>query len=306
MHAHEHEHEHEHEHGQGRGSRKQLWWVLLLSFSYMVAEIVAGLAANSLALLADAGHMATDVAAIALGIFAMWMAHKPATAEKTYGYYRVEILAALVNAVALVVISLWIFYEAWHRFSAPAEVQGSLMTFVATGGLFVNLLAMWLTHSDSRHSLNVRAVWLHLLSDALGSAGAIVAGIAVWKFGWSLADPIMSILIGVLILVNSWGLLLECVNVLLEGVPKGVDVGEIRKALESDATVVEVHDLHVWTLTSGMPALSVHLKVGDKADHGALLKRVTCLLKEKHHIHHVTIQIEPADYDHAGTEQCHT
>ncbi|MCB0417216.1 MAG: cation transporter [Bdellovibrionales bacterium] len=295
-----------HVHEHGHGSRKQLWWVLLLSFSYMVAEIVAGVAANSLALLADAGHMATDVAAIALGIFAMWMSHKPATAEKTYGYYRVEILAALVNAVALVVISIWIFYEAWERFSTPAEVRGPLLTFVAIGGLLVNLLAMWLTHSQSQHSLNVRAVWLHLLSDALGSAAAIVAGIAVWQFGWSIADPIMSVLIGILILVNSWGLLVECVNVLLEGVPKGVDVGEIRAALEADNAVVEVHDLHVWTLTSGRAALSVHLKVSDKAEHGPLLKRVTCLLKEKHHIGHVTIQIEPADYDHAVTEQCHT
>ncbi|MCB0406474.1 MAG: cation transporter [Bdellovibrionales bacterium] len=297
---------HEHVHAHGQGSRKQLWWVLLLSFSYMVAEVVAGMAANSLALLADAGHMATDVAAIALGIFAMWMAHKPATAEKTYGYYRVEILAALVNAVALVVISIWIFYEAWQRFNTPAEIRGSLMTFVAVGGLFVNLLAMWLTHSDSQHSLNVRAVWLHLFSDALGSAAAIVAGIAVWQFGWPLADPIMSVLIGVLILLNAWGLLVECVNVLLEGVPKGVDVREIRLALEADSAVVEVHDLHVWTLTSGMPALSVHLKVRDKAEPGPLLKRVTCLLKEKHHIGHVTIQIEPTGYDHAATDQCHS
>lgn len=293
-------------HAHRHGSRKQLWWVLLLSFAYMLAEIAAGIASGSLALLADAGHMATDVAAIGLGIFAMWMAQKPATAEKTYGYYRVEILAALTNAVGLVVISVWIFFEAWQRFHEPTPVQGVLMTTVASGGLLVNLFAMWITHKGSQHNLNVRAVWLHVVSDALGSAAAILAGILVWQFNWNLADPIISVVIGVLILFNSWSLLVECVNVLLEGVPKGVNVAELRRALESVERVTEVHDLHVWTLTSGMLALSVHLRVQEQANHSEVLKTVTCLLKEGHRIEHVTIQLEPADYAHSVTENCHS
>ncbi len=311
IHGHSHGHDDHHGHGHGRlqrhghmaQSRKQLWRVLFLSTIYMAAEAIGGWMSGSLALLADAGHMLVDATAVALGLFAIWIAQKPATDAKTYGYYRAEILAALVNGATLVVVSIWIIVEAWNRFSSPRVVQGPLMTAVAAGGLAINLLQLFLMHGKSHHDLNVRSVWLHLVTDTMGTAAALVAALLVWGYGWYLADPIISIAIAALILFGSWKLLSECVNVLLEGVPKGVDVSAIKIAIESLPDVRDVHDLHVWMVSSGVNALSAHVRLKDQVDPSVVLETVIALLRETHSVDHVTIQLEPASF---SAKQCHT
>lgn len=303
--GHHRDHSHGHHHGLGRGARNktQLWRVLILSTIYMVCEATGGWLSGSLALLADAGHMLVDATAVGLGLFAIWIAQKPATHAKTYGYYRAEILAALANGATLVVVSIWIIFEAWHRFMAPQPVQGPLMAAVAAGGLLINVVQLVLLRDRTQHDLNVHGVWLHLVTDTMGTASALVAAVLVWAYGWNLADPILSVVIAVLILFGSWQLLSECVNVLLEGVPKGVDVGAIKTAIEADADVRDVHDLHVWMVSSGVNALSAHVRLKDKVDPSAVLEKLTRILREKHLVDHVTIQLEPASF---AADQCHT
>lgn len=298
-HSHGHDKSHSHHAGSkhsGQAARRSLIGVLILSSGYMIAEIFGGLWSGSLALLADAGHMAIDVAAIALSLFAAWISQRPATSGKTYGYYRAEILAALINGATLVAVSIWICYEAWDRFHATHIIKGELMTVIAAGGLVVNLLGLALVHKHGQHNLNTRGVWLHLITDTLGSVSAIVAGFFVWKLGWTLADPIISVVIALFILYGSWTLLRECVDVLLEAVPKGINVLEIKSSIESVSGVEEAHDLHVWTMTSGVPLLSVHVKLKDSIDSSEILSKLTQLLSESFHIDHVTIQIEPKNY----------
>lgn len=294
-------HRHHHNH-----KKKQLNWVLFLSLGYMCLEIIGGILSGSLALLADAGHMAIDSLAVALSLFAVWIAQRPATERKTYGYYRAEVLAALVNGATLVSLSFWIFYEAWQRFYEPQLIKGELMTGVAAGGLGVNLLALFLLHKDSHSDLNIRGVWLHVITDTLGSVSALIAGILVWKFQLYFVDPIISVVIGVLILWGAWNLVSECVNVLLEGVPKGLHLAEIRTAIEEVSGVRDVHDLHVWTVTSGVHSLSAHVGMKDDVDHAAMLKSITDMLFVKFSIEHVTIQLEPGGFSHKGVhvEKC--
>lgn len=280
------------------GSKTKLFWILILSTAYMVLELVGGFLSGSLALIADAGHMAVDVAAIVLSLFAIWIAQKPPTQHKTYGFYRAEILAALINGALLVTISVWIFVEAWQRLGSPPKIEGALMTVIAAGGLIVNLAGLSLMHRGKNQNLNLRSIWLHLLSDALGSASACLAGFFVWRFEWTLADPIISIGIGLLILHGSWKLLSETVNVLLEGVPKGISLPEIRREIESLSGIDDVHDLHVWTVTSGVHALSAHVRLRDHVDHSMMLGRITTLLETKYNIAHVTLQLEPPAYSH--------
>ena len=283
---------------QKTASSSRLKWVLLLSITYMVAEIVGGIMSGSLALLADAGHMAIDSAAVALGIFAAWISEKPPDSEKTYGYYRAEILAALVNGATLIAISFWIFFEAWHRLSSVEPVAGGLMGAIASGGLFVNFLSLWIMHENRASSVNLRAVWLHIATDALGSLAAIVASFLVWKWQWYKADPLISIFIGVLILFGAWQLVRECVNVLLEAVPKGINLAEIRKGLQAISQVAEVHDLHIWTLATGVPSFSAHIRVNDSRNASQVLSDVTAFLRDHYKIEHVTVQIEPPDFVH--------
>lgn len=287
-----------HHHPSSSDSPWRLWVVLFLSLTYMVAEIVGGWASGSLALLADAGHMGIDVAALVLGLFALWIAKKPATASKSFGYHRAEILAALVNGTTLVGVSIWILYEAWERLHHPTEVRGPLMMAVAGGGLAVNAIAIWLLRPGTKTNLNVRGMWLHLLSDLFGSVSAIAAAFFVWRYQWSLADPIVSSFLAVLILYGAWKLVVECVNVLLEGTPAGVDVGQIRNDLLGLSGVVDVHDLHVWTLASGVPSMSAHVRTKAGSDPAEVLRRVTELLRSAYYIEHVTIQLEPPDFNH--------
>lgn len=267
----------------------------------MVAEVFGGLWSGSLALIADAGHMAIDTAAVALGLFALWVARRPPNDQRTFGYYRAEILAATVNGAGLVVVALWIFFEAWGRASHPHPVDGSWMTVIAIGGLIVNLVGLRLVHKHADESLNMRAVTLHLLFDALGSVGAIAAGILVWVWGIVWADTVVSVLIAALILHGAYKLLVECVDILLESVPSGVSLDTLRKDLLEVEGVIELHDLHVWSLSTGVIALSAHLKTRDGADHSLLLTQCTEMLHDRHEIQHATLQLEPAAYSHEDT-----
>jgi len=273
---------------------------LVLAAGYMIAEFVGGWLTNSLALLADAGHMLSDVAALALSWFAVWIAQRPSDSRRTYGYYRAEILAALANAATLIAISLIIFYEAFRRVSEPPEVEGALMMGIAAGGLVVNIVSLLILGGGSHENLNIRGAWLHVATDALGSVGAIAAGLFIWLFGWNWVDPVTSVLIGVLVIHSSWRLLRESVSVLMESAPRGIDVDAVRQALLSADGVSAVHDLHVWTITSGMPALSVHVVTVNPASDPRLLQRLRDLLHDRFGVDHVTIQIEPQDFADCG------
>lgn len=266
--------------------------MLGLVAAYMVAEVVGGLLTNSLALLADAGHMLSDAAALGLSLAAIWIAQRPATSTHTYGFHRTEVLAALVNGAALVGISVYVFVEGCRRLGAPPDVQGGWMMGIATGGLVVNLIGLWLLNSGRSENLNVRSAWLHVLTDALGSVGAIAAGALVWAFGWDWADPVASLVIAVLVLYSAWALLKETVVVLMEGAPDHVDVREVQGALREVPGVLGVHDLHVWTITSGRVALSGHVVVTREEFGPAMLRRLRTLVHERFGIEHATIQLE--------------
>lgn len=288
-----------HVHGPSTGTRnrRRLWITLGLVVLYMGTEIVGGLLTNSLALLADAGHMFSDAAALGLALFALWFARRPAPPEHTFGYYRVEILAALANGATLVGISIYIFVVAWQRFRAPPEVEGGLMMAVAAGGLLVNLAGLLILHGGRDESLNVRGAWLHVLADLLGSIQALVAGGLIWWLGWNLADPTASVLIGVLILYSSWRLLAESVAVLMQRAPGDLDVDELRSSIVALEGVTAVCDLHVWTVTSGLLSMSAHVVVADGSRRREMLARVRHLVHEEFGIDHVTIQLEPEDFD---------
>lgn len=293
-------HGHTHTHGPPTANRRRLGIVLGLSTAYLLAEVIGGLVANSLALLADAGHMLSDVAALALSLFAVWMAQRPATPRRTYGYYRTEILAALANGATLVAVSLYIFIEAVARLREPPEVEGTVVMGIAAGGLAINLIGLWILSGGRNESLNVRGAWLHVLTDALGSVGAILGGAAVWAFGWAWADPAVSILIGLLVIFSSWNLLKETVSVLMESAPGSVDVDAVREEIAAAPGVTGVHDLHVWSITSGMVALSAHVQTNADRDLGAcgaLLAQLRTRLHDRFGIDHVTLQLEPAGYD---------
>ncbi|HEX8394523.1 MAG TPA: cation diffusion facilitator family transporter [Longimicrobium sp.] len=299
-HDHGHGH-HRHSHGHAAGANtRRLKLTLALAAGYLVAEVVGGIMANSLALLADAGHMLSDVGALGLSLFATWMAQKPATARRTYGYHRTEILAALANSATLIGVSLFIFAEAVQRFRHPEPVMGLTVMGIAVGGLVVNLAGMLILHGGRDESLNVHGAWLHLLTDALGSVGAILGGALIWGFGWAWADPAVSIAIAVLVLYSSWDLLKESVSVLLEGAPGHIDVEAVRGAMMEVEGVEDVHDLHVWTITSGLDALSAHAVVDEVPGRRAaseVLYDLHCMLHDRFGLHHLTIQIEPRQFE---------
>lgn len=258
----------------------------------MVVEFVGGWIANSLALMADAGHMLNDVAALALTYFALWISRRPATPERTYGYLRMEILAALVNGATLMLIAGIIFWQAYLRFRQPPEVEGSLMLAVATAGLLVNIVAAFLLHSSSTHNLNMRGAYLHVLGDLLGSVGAISAALIILLTGWYLADPLISVLVAGLILVGAWRLVRESVDILLEAVPKHIDMSTVYRAILDIDGVDAVHDLHVWTLTSGFLAMSGHVGIRDPARYKDVLDAVHAVMHSRFGISHVTVQVE--------------
>ncbi len=270
---------------------RSLRWVLVITSIFLVAEVIGGVLANSLALLADAGHMLTDVAAVGLAIFVAWIAQRPATPEKTYGYLRLEILAALLNGSVLFVIAGSIVWEAVRRLSAPPNVEPRILFAVAAAGLVANLIAMRILHSGHTHSLNVRGAYLHVVSDLLGSIGALVAGAVIFLTGWTMADPIISIGVALLILASAWRLVRESAEVLLEATPRHISLGDVEQQLRTIPHVRGVHDLHVWTLTSGVVAMSGHVMVDNPVENQQVLEEAQRRLAGMN-IHHVTVQIE--------------
>jgi cobalt-zinc-cadmium efflux system protein len=285
-------HDHQHDHGTHTANTRRLSMTLALVVIYMGVEIVGGLVADSLALLADAGHMLSDAGALALTLFAMRFARRPSTAQRTYGSYRAEILAALVNGATLVAVAIYIFVEAFERFRTPPEVQGGLMLAVASGGLLVNGAGLLILRGGHDTNLNMRGAWLHVLTDALGSLQAIIAGGLIWALGWYWVDPVASVLIGLLVVYSSWSLIRQSVAVLMESAPGHIDVDQVRAALLELPHVLGVHDLHVWTITSGFVALSAHVTCPGEHNHDSLLHGARTMLAEKFGIHHSTIQID--------------
>ena len=278
---------------------------MILTTIFLIAEVVGGLVSNSLTLLADAGHMFTDVGALAFSLFVVWLARQPATSSKTYGYLRWEILAALLNGAVLLAVSAGIVWEAIQRLRSPEPVQTGLMFVIGVAGLVVNALSARLLHSGSSHSLNVRAAYLHVLSDLLGCAAAIVAALFIRYKGWSVADPIASIVMTLLIVRSSWGLVRESVDVLLEATPSHIDLKQVHDSLQAVGGVESVHDLHVWTLTSGVVAMSAHALVPDAAEHQATLEAMTRTVAALG-IHHVTIQLEGKTLEECEPEHSHS
>jgi cobalt-zinc-cadmium efflux system protein len=275
-------------------ARRRLWWVLGLTAMFMVVEAVGGWLAGSLALLADAGHMLTDVGALSLSLLTAWIAVRPADDARTYGYQRWEILAALVNGAALFGIAGWVVVEAIHRLHAPHAVQTGLFLAVAVAGLIVNLVSLAVLHGAHEHSLNTRAAYLHILGDLLGSVGAIGAALVIAFTGWTPADPIISIGISLLILIGAWRLVRESTEILLEGVPKHVSMPEVERRMLGVSGVTAVHDLHVWTVTSGMVAMSGHAVVPDLGAHPGVLEGIRAEMAGMG-IGHITIQLEVED-----------
>jgi cobalt-zinc-cadmium efflux system protein len=272
--------------------RRSLTLALAVTIAWFAIELAAGFYTNSLALLADAGHMLTDLAALSLSLFALKVAALPATNEKTYGYLRAEILAALANGVFLVLIGLVIAFKAYQRLHEPPEIKSSLMLAVAVIGLAANLIsARLLSHSDSEN-LNVRGAFLHVTADILGSVGAIVAGILMSIWHWYLADPIVSMLVAALIVFSSWRLLRDSVDVLLEGTPRHLNAADIIADLGAVPGVRSLHDFHIWSITSGMPAMSCHVVVRRNADPAAILMEMRHRMRVRHGVEHTTIQTE--------------
>ncbi|HEX2717030.1 MAG TPA: cation diffusion facilitator family transporter [Gemmatimonadaceae bacterium] len=292
-HAHgAHDHPHPHGHARDHGdARRRLTIALALTAVFLVAEVVGGLLSNSLALLADAGHMLTDAGALALSLFVAWISRRPATPEKTYGYWRWEILAALINGAALLVVSGTIVWEAFQRLRTPEPIASGVMLAVAAAGLLVNVGSAWVLHPSSETSLNLRGAYLHVLADLLGSVATVGAALAVRLTGWLLADPIASILVTLLVVRGAWHLVRESVNVLLDYTPAHIPAASVRTQLEAIPGIEAVHDLHVWTVTSGVVAMSAHAIVRDPARHQHVLEHVHDAMR-LFGIEHVTVQLE--------------
>ena len=295
------------DHGLGLASagsrhKRPLQAAFALTLAYMVAEIVGGLVAGSLALLSDAAHMGTDVLGLGMALAAVHLASRPASSQRTWGTYRLEVLAALANGVLLFGVAGYILFEAWRRFSEPPEIAGVTVVVVAAVGLAVNIVSFRLLRSGSAESLNIKGAYLEVLSDMLGSVGVIVAGAVVALTGWAYADPLIAAGIGLFILPRTWRLCAQAVRIIMEIAPPEVDVAEVERRLAALPGVTEVHELHLWTLTSGIEAASCHVVLAEGADAHGVLDAVGDLLREKYHVAHSTIQCETADHNDAGTK----
>lgn len=276
--------------------KKNLLIVLSFSGAYLIAEVIGGILTNSLALLADAAHMLTDVVGLLLAFIAIKIGERKADSKKTFGYYRTEILAAVINAVVLLGISVYVLFEAYQRFKSPPEVQSKSMLIVAGIGLLVNIAGMLILRKDSEASLNMKGAYFEVLSDMLTSVGVMIAGVIMITTNWYYADPLISAAIGLLIFPRTWRLLKEAVNVLLESTPKDVDIDLLRKSLEQVPGVKSVHDLHVWSLTSGVNAMSSHIVKDDTITQNQLLEKLTEETTSRFTISHTTFQIEEESY----------
>lgn len=273
---------------------------MMVTCAFMVIEAVGGFWANSLALLSDAGHMLTDVGALLLSLFALWIARRPKTALMSFGYHRAEILGALASGLMIWLISGVLVFEAIMRLQHPEEVQGKIVFLIATIGLGANLVSMAMLHSERKENINVRAAYLHMLADSLGSVGAIIAGLVLWLTDWKPIDPIITIFFAVLMLYSSWSLVKEAVGILMESTPTGVDPHQVKEDLQAMPNVREVHDLHIWSVTTGRLALSVHI-IAEKQEE--ILNAANELLKSRYGIVHTTIQVEHPD--RFASERCY-
>lgn len=291
--AHSHSHSHGHHHGAGAKNEQRLALTLGLTSLFVVVEIVAGVLSGSLALLSDAAHMFSDVAGLTVALLAMKIGRRPANARKTYGYYRLEILASAFNAILLFLVGIYIVYEAWRRFNEPPEIHSLPMLLVAVLGLAVNFIGMQLLADGKDHNLNMKGAYLEVWSDFLGSAGVIAAALVIIGTGWLWVDSLVAVLIGIWVLPRSWTLLGESMNILLQGAPKGIAVSEIESALLSISGVSEVHNLHVWSLTSSRNVITAHIVTKAPVERFAGIRReIEKLLEERHDLHLSTIQIE--------------
>ena len=303
-HAHGQNHNHEHGHGHlhelKTHPRRRLWIALVINAVFLVVEVIGGILANSLALMADAGHMLTDVAALILAIFVARLAERMATPTRTFGLLRAEVLGAFVNGAALMIIVGVIFWQAWSRLGQSPHINGPLMIIVAIMGLAANAGSAWVLYRSREETVNMKAAFLHMASDALGSLGAIIAGVVIFTTGWTPIDPLASVVIGILILWSSWGLLVQTINILLESTPENIDYHEVKEALEGLEHVQEVDDLHIWTIASGIPSLSAHVRLHamccNTTHWQVCLKNAQDLLRERFGILHSTLQFEPDDF----------
>ena len=306
--GHDHSHTgHSHEghshggHSHGAGKRA-LAFVFALTTAFLAVEVVGGLLTGSLALLADAAHMASDAVSLGLALFAVWLAERPATPRRSFGYKRAEILAALANGVTLVVVSVWIFVEAFARLQDPTPILGGWMMAVAVVGLAINVTGAYVLSHSGGESLNVEGALRHVMADLFGSVGVIVAAGVILLTGWRYADPIISVVIGVLILGSSWKLLRESTNILLESTPKDVDAEKVGRKMASISGVQEVHDLHIWTITSGFPALAAHVLVGASENCHDRRRDIEAVLARDFGIEHTTLQVDHAGDHHASLQ----
>ena len=290
----EHDHDHEREHRYLTAASRPLQLTLILTLVIMVAEFVGGMISNSLALQSDAGHMLIDALALALSLFAMSVARRPATQKRTFGYHRVEILAALANGITIVGISLYIFYEAFRRFQQPPEVNVPIMLVVAVIGLVANLAGVLLLRGGGTSSLNIRAAFWHIIGDTISSVGVIVSAIVIGMTGWTVVDPIIAIVIGLIILLGAFRLIRESIDILSETVPTHIKVEKVTEIIKAIPGVVDVHDLHIWTLTSGVYALSAHVLITDQmvSRSTGIIRTAQQSLKETFGIAHATLQLE--------------
>ncbi len=292
----EHAHDHAHDHAPGaQSNRTRLLIVMACGLAVMAAEVVGGLAANSLVLLADAAHYATDVLAVGVAFLAITVAMRPATAARTFGYKRAEVLAAFVNAAALWGLSAYFLYEAYRRLRAPPGVDGTLVMAVGAFTLVANVLLALALRRGGDHNLNVKAAYLHILSDALGSAAALAAGALVRLYGWTWADPALTVFVTLLILVFTWRLTRETLHILLEGAPRHVDMEDLETTLRAMAPVQEIHELHVWSLSSGADVLSVHVVLDRSPQGDQITHDIHEAIRERFRIDHVTVQVESPD-----------
>lgn len=293
---------HNHSHSN---NKKTLKIAFLITAIYMLVEFIGGFLTNSLALIADAGHMLSDSVSLGVGVLAFTLGEKAANRFKTYGYKRFEILAAVFNGVTLVLVAIYIFYEAYHRFADPVEVNSLGMLAIAVIGLFVNLLVAWIMmrSGDTKENLNMRAAFLHVLSDLLGSVGAILAALLIFFFGWNFADPLISVIVAILVLISGWRVTKDAVHVLMEGTPRNVDLDEVVDAIKGIRGVVDIHDLHVWCITSGQNAMSGHVVVEEDTSFiecQQLLRHIEAKLADLK-IDHVTIQMENSEHPHGNS-----
>lgn len=301
-HGHDHHGHHHHHHFDEvrEGNKKGLLIALIITTGIMLLEFFGGLITNSLALLSDSGHMLSDASSLALSLVAFWFATRPASPKKTYGFYRFEILAALFNAVTLFVIAGFIVYEAFQRFIEPPTVASGTMMIIAGIGLLANILSAWslISKGDVKNNVNLRSAYLHVLGDALGSVGAIIAGLLMLMFEWYIADPIISVVVAILILKSAWGVLTHSIHILMEGTPITIDQKEVKATLEEIEGVIDVHDLHIWTITSGIDSLTCHILIKDDHDSQEILQQSIDKIRDKFKIEHTTIQIEKSSIEH--------